>query len=149
MKPRTSYKALDVEPVVAHPIDHAVFVRVGWLRLQAELGKRAQAVVDALGRKRRLWFDFEALQGRLTSLREAAYFDLGVEHGIAEARSAGIQGRRRVIEHFAARMVTGALGTNAAREDAVAAAILAAWAVLGGKTGTQVVSARERAQDPA
>ena len=140
MKPKTSYKALDVEPVVAHPIDHAVYVRVGRPRLQATLAKKAQAVVDALGKRRWLWFDYEELQGRLTSLREAAYFDLGVELGVAEARQRRLRGER-TVKQLAARLVREALAANVARKDASAAAVMAAWIVLGGKRATPGVQA--------
>jgi hypothetical protein len=91
MRPRPSYRAIDGEEVPpGNPVDLAVHRRVRRPREERRLARAAQAVVDALGQRRRLWFRYEELLGRLTSRQQAAYFDLGVEHGIAAARGLGI-----------------------------------------------------------
>jgi len=55
--------------------------------VERKLARAAQAVVEALGRRRGVWFAYEELLFRITDRRQAAYFDLGVEHGIAAARA--------------------------------------------------------------
>jgi hypothetical protein len=49
MKPRPSYRAIDREEVPpGNPIDLTVHCRIGGARLQRDLARAAQAVVEAL-----------------------------------------------------------------------------------------------------
>jgi hypothetical protein len=96
-----------------------------------KLALAAQAVVDAVGHRRRLWCVYEGALGRLTSRQQAAYFDLGVEHGAAAARADQLRARP-AVRKLADRFVREGLGANVPREDVAAAAIMAAWSVLGG-----------------
>jgi hypothetical protein len=121
----------------------AVNRRVGRPASQRTLAMAAQAVVDALGRRRRLWFDYEEALGRMTSRQQAAYFDLGVEHGIAAAREDQLRAGPAVTK-LADRLVREALGANVPREDVAAVAVMAAWAVVGGKTATTMSRGRTR-----
>ena len=130
MKRRPSYREIDGKEVPpSNPIDMAVHRRVGRLALMRKLAMSAQAVVDALGRRRKLWFVYEEVLGRLTSRQQAAYFDLGVEHGAAAARADQIRSGP-AVKKLADRLVREALGANVTREDVAAAAVMAAWAVL-------------------
>jgi hypothetical protein len=96
-----------------------------------KLAMASQAVVDALGRRRRVWFVYEDLLGRLVSRQQAAYFDLAVEHGAAAARADQLRAGP-AVKRLADRLVREALGANVPREDVAAAAVLAAWAVVIG-----------------
>jgi hypothetical protein len=57
------------------------------VKTQREFARAARAVVEALGRLRRVWFAYEELLAKVKDRRQAGYFDLGVEHGIAAARA--------------------------------------------------------------
>jgi hypothetical protein len=132
VRPRPTYRDIDREEVPpGNPIDMAVHRRVGRPALMRKLANAAQAVVDALGRRRKLWFAYEELLGRLTSRQKAAYFDLGVEHGAAAARADHLRAAP-AVRRLADRLVREALGANVPREDVAAAAVMAAWAVVGG-----------------
>ena len=132
MKPRPSYRAIDREEVApGNPIDLTVHRRIGGARLQRDLARAAQAVVEALGRRRRVWFAYEDLLAKITDRRQAAYFDLGVEHGIAAARATALAGFRKNVNALAQRVVRDLMRTGDARDEVVAALVVAAWAVLG------------------
>jgi hypothetical protein len=131
MKRRPTYREIDREEVPpGNPIDMAVHRRVGRPREERRLANAAQAVVDALGRRRKLWFVYEDLLSRLTTRQQAAYFDLGVEHGAAAARADQLRSGP-AVRKLADRLVREALGANVPREDVAAAAVMAAWAVIG------------------
>jgi hypothetical protein len=129
-KPLVSYREIDGEEIPpGNPIDMAVHRRVGRPALMRKLAMSAQAVVDALGRRRRLWFVYEEALGRLTSRQQAAYFDLGVEHGVAAAR-ADVLRAGPAVRKLADRLAREALGAKLPRGDVAAAAAMAAWAVV-------------------
>ena len=95
----------------------------------------AQAVVDALGPRRRLWFRYEELLGRLTSRQQAAYFDLGVGHGAAAASGDQLTAGP-TVRMLADWLVRESLGAAVSREDV--AAVMAAWTMLRRGTTKQV-----------
>jgi hypothetical protein len=135
MKPRPSYRAIDREEVPpGNPIDLTVHRRIGGARLQRELARAAQAVVEALGKRRRVWFAYEDLLARITDRRQAAYFDLGVEHGIAAACAGGLAAATKTQRAIAERIVQEVIRTGVARDDAVRAAVLAVWGLQGRKS---------------
>jgi hypothetical protein len=132
VKPRPSYRAIDREEVPpGNPIDLTVHRRIGGPRLQRGLARAAQAVVEALGKRRRVWFAYEDLLSRITDRRQAAYFDLGVENGIAAARANQLPGASKSARAIAEHVVRKVVGTGAAPRDRVEAAVLVAWAMLG------------------
>lgn len=132
MRPRPSYRAIDREEVSpGNPVDLTVHRRVGGARLQRELARTAQAVVEALGRRRKVWFEYEDLLSRISDRRQAAYFDLGVEHGIAAAAANGLTKSSPTQRAIAERIVQEVLRTGVSRDDAVRAAVLAVWGLLG------------------
>ena len=136
MKRRPTYRAIDREEVPpGNPIDMAVHRRVGRPALMRKLANSAQAVVDALGRRRRLWFAYEDLLGRITTRQFAAYFDLGVEHGVAAARANALPGASKAARAIAERLAQEVVRTGVAQHVRVEAVVLAAWAVLGGRAG--------------
>ncbi len=133
-KPPVTYADVDREEVsVGNPLDIAVHRRVERGRLYRRLVRASQAVVDALGKKSRVWFDYERVLSRLTDLRQAAYFDLGVEHGVAAARAQQLKAGRSV-EKLAAQLVREVLVSDLPREQRAAAAVLAAWAMIGSQS---------------
>ena len=120
--------AIDREEVPpGNPIDLTVHRRIGGARLQRDLARAAQAVVEALGKRRRVWFAYEELLSRITDRRQAAYFDLGVEHGIAAAAANGLTKATSTQRAIAERIVQDVLRTGVSRDDAVRAVVLAVW----------------------
>jgi hypothetical protein len=128
-EPKLTYRSLEEDPSYEHPVDQIVRIRVGRRDLQRAITTSTDAIVKALGKRRRLWFDFETAADRRRSLREAAYFDAGVEHGIAAARVHGLGCASRTVRALADRVVREMLATGVARNDVVRAAVVAAWAL--------------------
>jgi hypothetical protein len=122
------YSDIDREEVPpGNPIDLTVHHRIGGARLQRDLARAAQAVVEGLGRRRKVWFVYEDLLARITDRRQAAYFDLGVEHGIAAAAANGLTNPSETQRAIAERIVQEVIRTGVSRDDAVRAAVLAVW----------------------
>ena len=150
VKPRPSYRAIDREEVApGNPIDLTIHRRIGGARLQRDMARAAQAVVEALGRRRRVWFAYEDLLSRITDRRQAAYFDLGVEHWIAAAAANGLTNATKRQRAIAERIVQEVIRTGVRREDAVRAAVLAVWGLTGVRARRPKLSARGRARAPA
>jgi len=80
--------------------------------VERKLARAAQAVVEALGRRRGVWFAYEELLSRITDRRQAAYFDLGVEHGIAAARASQLHGASKSARAIAEHLVREVVGTG-------------------------------------
>ena len=126
------YSDIDREEVPPkNPIDLTVHHRIGGARLQRDLARAAQAVVEGLGRRRKVWFAYEELLARITDRRQAAYFDLGVEHGIAAAAASGLTKATSTQRAIAERIVQEVTRTGVSRDDAVRAAVLVVWALAG------------------
>jgi hypothetical protein len=143
VKRRPTYREIERKEVPpGNPIDMAVHLRVGRPALMRKLANSAQAVVDALGRRRKLWFAYEELLGRITTRQFAAYFDLGVEHGVAAARANALPGASKTAGAIAERLAQKVARTGIARTVAVEAEVLAAWAVIGGKTARRPLRRR-------
>ncbi len=142
-KPRPTYRSLEVDPSYEHAIDQRVRIRVGRRDLQRTVADTSTAIVKALGkRQRRLWFRYEHAADRLRALREAAYFDAGVEHGAAAARAEATKGGRRAVRKLAERLVVEALRGGLERGETAAAAVLAAWAMIGERFSARARSIR-------
>jgi len=149
VKGRPSYRAIDREEVApGNPIDLTVHRRIGGARLQRDLARAAQAVVEALGKRRRVWFAYEDLLAKITDRRQAAYFDLGVEHGIAAAAANGLTNATKTQRAIAERIVHEVFRTGVARDVAVRAAVLAVWGLTGRGPQRPRFSARARARAP-
>jgi len=132
VKPRPSYRAIDREEVPpGNTIDLTVHRRIGGARLQSDLARAAQAVVEALGRRRQVWFAYEELLAKITDRRQAAYFDLGVEHGIAAAHVNALPGASKAVRALAEHLVAEVVRTGEAPRVRVESAVLAAWGLVG------------------
>lgn len=139
MKPRVTYRGLEEDPGCEHPVDHLVRVRVGRRDLDRIVDRTTIAIVKALGmRSKRLWIEYEQAADELRARREAAYFDAGVEQGIAAARANALARPGKNVRALAERVVQEMLRTGVARREVVAAALVAAWSLLGGTLARQV-----------
>ena len=128
---RLTYRVLETEPSYEHPVDRVVHRRVRRRDLQRIASNAATAIVKALGpRQRHHWFSFERAADQCRARREAACFDVGVEHGIAACAAHGFGTPTKKVRALADHLVRDLLATGAPKTDAVRAAITAAWALV-------------------
>ncbi len=129
--PRPTYRALETEPSYEHPVDRTVRRRVGLRQARRVADETATAIVKVLGpRRRRLWFRYERAADEIRARREAAYFDVGIEHGIAACAAHGFGNPSKQVRALADHLVREILGAGRPKVDAVRAALAAAWALL-------------------
>mgnify|MGYP007112196200 CR=1 FL=1 len=114
-----------------HPADTLVAQRVGARRKLRRLANLSAYIVKELGRESKLWFDYEELKSEQSARREEAYFDLGVEHGLAASFGDELNESRSEVRKLAERLLRDALSSGLAPEEAASAAVLAAWSLLG------------------
>jgi hypothetical protein len=131
---KPSYRAIaDRREDGENAIDRVIAHRTKSKRRDRELARASAAIVEALGDRRALWFEYEAPVGDRTIEREAVAFDLGVEHGRAAERANRLGPALRAIRVLVEQLRTHALGAGLPNEDAVGALVLATWAVLGAR----------------
>ncbi|MBC7173320.1 MAG: hypothetical protein H5U40_12855 [Polyangiaceae bacterium] len=129
MTMRLFFRDLDPENE-KHPVDGLVEARVGARRKLRKLAELSDAIVRGLGLESKLWFEYEQIKSVLCSAREEAYFDVGVEHGLAAAHANELAEPRRRVRNLAQHLLREALASGLPREDAAAAAVLASWSLL-------------------
>lgn len=127
---RLFYQDLDSENE-EHPVDQLVEKRVGRRATRRKLAELSQAIMRALGANSRLWIKYEQTKADASSAREEAYFDLGVEHGLAAAHANELTEPRRQVRALAQRLLREAMASGLAREETAAAATIATWSLLG------------------
>ena len=128
--PRPTYRSLEEDPTYEHVVDRMVRLRVRGRALKRTAAYASHAIVKALGAKRRLWFRYERAADTLRVRREAAFFDAGVELGSARCTVRRLAGASKTVKGLADRIVRELLATGVARDDAVRAAVAAAWALV-------------------
>ena len=129
---RVTYKSLEEDPSCEHVADRRVRLRVKRPDLDRAMVRTTSAIVNALGKRKALWFRYEQVWDEMRARREAAYFDVGVEMGTTAAALADLRARRRPVQELGWRLAREALASGASRQDAAAAAVAAAWAMLAG-----------------
>lgn len=131
MNVRLFYRDLDsVEE--EHPVDKLVEKRVGMRTTRRKLARLSDAIVRTLGLgSKHLWFDYEQSKGDFDHARDAAYFDVGVEHGLAAAHANEIAEPRQRVRALAQHLLREAMASGLDREDTAAAAALVTWSLLG------------------
>ncbi len=81
------------------------------------------------------WRTHKVTHNRTSARPPSNDFDLGVEHGIAAVAANGLTKATKTQRAIAERIVQDVLRTGVSRDDAVRAAVLAVWGLLGAKTG--------------
>lgn len=112
-----------------HPVDVEVRERVAraprFDELRATIDETRRAIRSGLGRRASLWVELEALLNARAALREAAYYNLGVDHGrslgatermLDEVESDSEHGLR-VLEELAQRLAAIARAVREGRAD--------------------------------
>lgn len=129
-----SYEDMGDEGDEGHPVDEAVERHLDHAALRRRIRTATERITEALGDEQDLWFRLEELLGEYRMDREAAYFDIGYEHGRAAGRAEVLaQGKSRAtIAYRALAEHVRETAVNAGLPDAQAtgALIEAAWALL-------------------
>ena len=138
-KPRLTYASLEEDPSYEHPVDRRVRRRVNRPDLDRVMAKTTTSIVRALGKKKALWFKYERAWDDLRARRESAYFDVGVEHGVAGCAVHGLGRAGKKVRAIASWLVRELYGTGADRDDAIKAAVVAVWALGSADIGKRPV----------
>ena len=115
-----------------HPVDVAVDRRLPQRRLVRSIRTSVDRLLAALGDRRGLWLDLESLLNDRADDREATYFDVGYEHGLAtaraEAQGRGVLGKGAI--HLAAELRKAVLQANLPTRERLLALVEVAWVVV-------------------
>ena len=130
MKRLLFFRELDSQ-TEEHPVDKLVHERVGMRSTHRKLPQLSAGILKALGLQSKLWFAYEDARANLYAARVEAYFDAGVEHGIAAAMADELKTNRDEVKKLARKLLREALSSGVRREDAASAAVLVAWSLLG------------------
>ena len=114
-----------------HPVDVAVDRRIPQRHLVRSIRTSVDRLLVALGERRGLWLDLESLLNDRADDREATYFDVGYEHGLAAAR-AEAKGRGALTKggrHMAAELRKTVVHAKLPTRERLLALLDVAWAV--------------------
>jgi len=112
-----------------HPVDRLVVKRTKAVHEQRRLAKLSGDIVESLGERRDLWFEYESRAANLQARMDAAYFDTGVELGAVAMASETAGDTSQAIRSLAETLIRTALTSGLSREDANAAVALASWSI--------------------
>ena len=116
-----------------HPVDRLVVKRTKARREQGRLAQLTSEIVEALGDRSGLWFEYESRAASLQAHMDAAYFDTGVELGAAAMAAESAGDTSQAIRTLAETLIRTALTSGLSREDANAAVALAAWSIASSR----------------
>jgi hypothetical protein len=135
-RPGRSYEDMGDEGVEGHPVDDAVERRLDHAVLRRRIRAATDRLMDALGEEQDLWLRVEELLGEQRLDREAAYFDIGYEHGRAAGRAEALaDGKPRAstaYREFARRIREAAVNASLPPGQAASALLEAAWELVVG-----------------
>ena len=124
---------LDEEREV-HPVDAVVERRLHHGALRRRIRVATEQLLRALGEERHLWLRLEELLGDCRVDREAAFFDIGYEHGRIAGRTEGLaEGKPRTAPAYRAlvlRTREAAVNAGLPPTHAAAALIEATWSLV-------------------
>jgi hypothetical protein len=131
-----------------HPVDDAVERRLDHAALRRRIRTATDRLMEALGEERDLWLRLEELLGELHLDREAAYFDIGHQHGRAAGRAEALaDGKSRtstVYRELAQHVREAALNASLPPGQATSALLEAAWALVLGDGSARGDTSRRR-----
>jgi hypothetical protein len=132
--PPRSYEDMSDELDDEYPVDALVDRRLDHAVLRRRIRAATDRLVEALDEEHDLWLRLEELLGEQRIDREAAYFDVGYEHGRAAGRAEVLAEkgpRGGAAYHDLARHLREAAVNVGLPHDRAAAALLeAAWAIV-------------------
>jgi len=117
-----------------HPVDAVVERRLGHTALRRRIRIATARLLRGLGEERHLWLRLEELLGDCRGDREAAFFDIGYEHGRIAGRTEGLaEGKPRTAPAYRAlvlRTREAAVNAGLPHTHAAAALIEATWSLV-------------------
>ena len=129
-----SYRDMLDEGHGIHPADAVVERRLGHTALRRQIRAATERLLRALGEDRHLWLRLEELLGDCRADREAAFFNIGYEHGRVAGRTEGLaEGRPRATPAYRAlalRAREAAVNAGLPHVQAAAALLEAGWALV-------------------
>jgi hypothetical protein len=129
-----SYEDMGDEVDDEHPVDALVERRLDHAALRRRIRAATDRLVEALDEEHDLWLRLEELLGEQRLDREAAYFDVGYEHGRAAGRAEALAERgphgTAAYRDLAQRLREAAVNAGLPHDSATAALLEAAWAIL-------------------
>lgn len=135
-RPGRFYEDMGDEGDEGHPVDEAVERRLDHAALRRRIRTATDRIMEALGDEQDLWFRLEELLGEYRMDREAAYFDIGYEHGRAAARAETLADGKScastAYRELARRVREAAVHAGLPHEQATSALLEAAWALIVG-----------------
>lgn len=134
LRPARSYEDMNEEQDDEHPVDALVDRRLDHTVLRRRIRAATDRLVEALDEEHDLWLRLEELLGEQRLDREAAYFDVGYEHGRAVGRAETLAEKgphgSAAYRELAQRLREAAVNAGLPHERATAALLEAAWAIL-------------------
>lgn len=131
---RRSYRDMLDEERDVHPVDAVVERRLHHDDLRRQIRAATERLLRALGEERHLWLRLEELLGDCRIDREAAFFDIGYDHGRVAGRTEGLaKGRPRATPAYQAvvlRAREAAMNADLHHTHAAAALIEATWSLV-------------------
>lgn len=126
------FQRMEHEAEEGHPIDLVVEKRVQHRAARKRLIDLQNKILQRLGDDKKPFFALEELRMHVSAEREEAYFDVGYEHGLADALATERRGRARLsaeagqlATEFRERIVQSQVPTR----DALLALLECVWAV--------------------
>jgi hypothetical protein len=116
-----------------HPVDALVARRLDHAVLRRRIRTATDRLVEALDEEHDLWLRLEELLGEQRLDREAAYFDIGYEHGYVAGRAEALaetEPQGTAYRALAQRLREAAVNAGLSHERATTALLEAAWALL-------------------
>lgn len=116
-----------------HPLDLVVENRVEHRAARKQLTHLANKIRERLGEDKKPLFDLEQLLMHVSAEREEAYFNVGYEHGLADALATARRGRVRLSAE-AAKLATEfrerIVQTRLPARDAVLGLLECLWTIV-------------------
>lgn len=126
------FQRMEHDAEEGHPIDLVVEKRVQHRAARKRLIDLQNKILERLGDNKKPFFALEELRMHVSAEREEAYFDVGYEHGLADALATERRGRARLsakagqlATEFRERIVQSQVPTR----DALLALLECVWAV--------------------
>lgn len=133
--PARAYEDMDGDANEEHPVDVLVDRRLDHAALRRRIRAATDRLMEALGEEQDLWLRLEELLGEQRLDREAAYFDIGYEHGRAAGRAEALaDGRPRAstaYRELARRVREAAVNASLPPGQTASALLEVAWALIG------------------
>lgn len=146
-RPARAYEDMDGEADEEHPVDVLVDRRLDHAALRRRIRAATDRLVEALGEEHDLWLRLEEMLGEQRLDREAAYFDVGYQHGRAagraEALADGMPRASTAYQDLARRIREAVVNASLPPGQATSALLEAAWALVSAHTASKALPRKQ------